>query len=92
MAALRPTKTCSPIVILIFILLGKLCLVLKGLYPLWVTLFSILLSGLVMNKELKRLNFYPFLRQPAMTKFDRSVTSTQSSSHSFATETGLPLL
>lgn len=45
-----------------------------------------------MNEESGRLNFYPIPRQPAITKFGRSVTSTQSSSHSFATETGLPYL
>lgn len=39
-----------------------------------------------------RLNFYSFLRQPAITGFDRSITPTRSSSHSFATETGLPLI
>ena len=64
----------------------------KGAVPPLGNSFSFFLSVLVMNKESKRLNFYPFLRQPAITKFDRSVTSTQSSSHSFATETGLPFL
>lgn len=42
------------------------------------------------NGEAARLNFYPIPRQPAITRFGRSVTSTQSSSHSFATETGSP--
>jgi len=40
--------------------------------------------------EAMRLNFYPVPRQPAITRFGRSVTSTRSSSHSFATETGSP--
>lgn len=40
--------------------------------------------------EAGRLNYYSFLGQPAITKFGRFVTSTQSSSHSFATETGAP--
>jgi len=34
------------------------------------------------------LNFYSFPRQPAITRLGRFVTSTQRSSHSFATETG----
>lgn len=38
--------------------------------------------------EFKGLNFYSVLRQPAITRLGRSITSTQSSSHSFATETG----
>lgn len=42
------------------------------------------------NKEAGRLNSYSILRQPAITKFGRSVTPTRRSSHSFATETGLP--
>jgi len=37
-----------------------------------------------------RLNFYSFPRQPAITRLGRFVTSTQRSSHSFATETGWP--
>jgi len=40
-------------------------------------------------EEIKRVNFYSFLRQ-AITGLGRSITSTQSSSHSFATETGVP--
>ena len=64
----------------------------KGAVPPLGNSFSFLSSGLDVNKKSKRLNFYPFLRQPAITKFDRSVTSTRRSSHSFATETGLPLL
>lgn len=40
--------------------------------------------------ESGRLNFYSFLGEPAITKFGRFVTSTQSSPHSFATETGVP--
>lgn len=46
----------------------------------------------MVKREGCRLNSYPILRQPAITRFVRSVTSTQSSSHSFATETGLPYI
>lgn len=42
------------------------------------------------GEKLERLNSYPIPRQPAITKFGRSVTSTRSSSHSFATEKGWP--
>lgn len=45
-----------------------------------------------MGERLKGLNSYSFLRQPAITVLGRFITSTQSSSHSFATETGLPYI
>lgn len=44
------------------------------------------------KREAVRLNFYPVPRQPAITRFDWSVTTTQSFSHSFATETGWPCI
>jgi len=80
---------------MIFILLKKLFLVSKELYLLRLTFLVSRASGGMktrVKRETRKLNFYPIPEQPAITKFGRFVTSTQSSSHSFATETGVPYL
>lgn len=93
MAAFRPTKTVSftkydpypPV---------KVVSLVKGAVPPLTNsrAFLLRLASIIypVDGGYTRLNFYPLLRQPAITRFGRSITSTRSSSHSFATETGWP--
>jgi len=41
-------------------------------------------------RGVRRLNLDSLFREPAITRLDRFITATQRSSHSFATETGVP--
>lgn len=92
MAAFRPTET----VYFIYYDLyppGKVVSFVKGAVPPSTNSHMYLLvSCLCFDLRGMRLNFYSSLRQPAITRFGRSITSTRSSSHSFATETGWPLI
>ena len=94
MAAFRPTGIALPFVYYDLYPPGKVVSCFKGAVPpLTNSLGFFWCICLVRVKgEAGRLNFYPVPRQPAITKFGRSVTSTRSSSHSFATETGLPFM
>lgn len=91
MAAFRPTGA-GILFNIIFNLLVEVVSCFKGAVPPLTNSHMFLWLVLWLGCELRsvRLNFYPFLRQPAITKFGRSVTSTRGSSHSFATETGWP--
>lgn len=92
MAAFRPTRT---VCFMYYDLYppGKVVSFVKGAVPpLTNSHVFLLVLFCLCDLRCTRLNFYSFLRQPAITRFGRSVTSTRSSSHSFATETGWPLI
>lgn len=93
MAAFRPTRTVCFIYYDLYPPDKVVSFVKGAVPPLTNSRVFLLVSCLcVFDLRRTRLNFYSFLRQPAITRFGRSVTSTRSSSHSFATETGWPLI